>query len=947
MGAALALGGITGCTPRPPEGFVVPYVRAPEDVIPGRPLFYATAMATNGYALGLLVESHLGRPTKIEGNPMHPASLGATDAFAQASVLDLYDPDRSAAVLGSGEIQSWARFVNTAQFLRTRFEGNGGAGLFILTEAVTSPTLIAQINELLTRMPRARWYRYELVAHDGARAGSVLAFGLPVESYYRFDRADVVLSLDADIFAGDAHSVRYAHDFAERRRVRAGSEGMSRLYSIGGSPNLTSAIADHRLPLRTQEVDISARALAAALGVAGFASDTAHAQFGADSDNGRFLAAVAADLQAHRGRSIVMAGAYQPASVHALAHAINDALGNTGETIAYLEPIVPSDMGELDSLGAVTQAMAGGEVELLLMLGGNPVYSAPADLQFQMHLAKVQTSVHVSPYVDETSSLTTWHVPASHFLETWSDLRAFDGTASIVQPLIAPLYDGKSAHEVLAAFSPQPTPPAYDLVKNHWREMMPGGGADDDAFELRWQVALHDGVVPDTAAKLVTPALRADALSALPAVTAAPGNAIEIVFRPDPTVHDGRFARNAWLQELPKPLTKLTWDNAILVAPRTAARLGVDSDAVVSIDYRGRRVTGPVLVLPGHAEESITLHLGYGRRIGGDTTNEIGFDANRLRTSDAPWRGIGAVVTPLGQRYELATTQLHFVMEGRDFVRAGTFAELRAHPHFARDREPPPRDSLYPEWRYQGRQWGMSIDNTVCTGCSACVIACQSENNVPSVGKEGVLRQREMHWLRIDQYYQGDPSNPRSFFQPMLCQHCENAPCEVVCPVAATSHSEDGLNQMVYNRCVGTRYCSNNCPYKVRRFNFFDYRRGTRAPSLALLANPDVTVRTLGVMEKCTYCIQRIKEATIDAERENRDLRDGDIVTACEAACPTRAIVFGDINADSRVAALKKEPHDYQLLAELNVRPRTSYLAALRNPNPALAHDTRGHEENG
>jgi molybdopterin-containing oxidoreductase family iron-sulfur binding subunit len=935
IGASLALAGVTGCTPEPPQGAVLPYVSAPEQIVPGRPLFYATAMTLNGYGVGLLVESHLGRPTKVEGNPQHPASLGATDAFAQASVLQLYDPDRSPVTLQHGEIQPWTRFVAEAQSLRRRFIANGGRGLHILTEALTSPTLIAQIDRLRSEMPNAQWHRYEMGLSDSANEGSDIAFGQRVHSFYRLDRADVLVTLDADIFAGEPHCVRYAHDFAERRRVRGGAAQMSRLYAIGGAPTLTGALADHRLPLRVHEVDAFARVLATTLEVPGILPR------GTVSPDASGLARVLADdLIAHRGRSLVVAGEHQPPAVHAVAHAINSRLGNAGETIVYTEPIELTQPSELRSLLALTAAMSAGEVELLLMLGGNPAYTAPADLQFATQLRRVPTSVHLSSYVDETSALCTWHVPAAHFLESWSDVRAFDGTASIVQPLIRPLYDGRSAHEVLAAFSSDPLRSGHDLVKDSWRAATHPGAADNAVFERDWRTWLHEGVVSQTAATPVTPALLRDVGSRLPEPIATTSD-LEVIFRPDPSVYDGRFANNAWLQELPKPLTKLTWDNAVLIAPDTAQRLGVASEDLVSVEYRGRSVVGPVLVVPGQAQDSIALHLGYGRVAGGSLAATAGFDANRIRTADAPWMGSGARVRPTGEQYPLATTQLHFMMEGRDFVRAGTFAEFLHDPDYAHDRHPHllGEHSLYPEWNYSGPQWGMSIDNTICVGCNACVLACQAENNVPSVGKDGVLVQREMHWLRIDHYYQGPPRNPRSYFQPMLCQHCEKAPCEVVCPVAATVHSADGLNQMIYNRCVGTRYCSNNCPYKVRRFNFLDYRRGTDSPTLRLLANPDVTVRTLGVMEKCTYCVQRINAAKIAAETEGRALADGDIATACEAACPTRAIVFGDIaDESSRVAALKREPHDYHLLAELNVQPRTSYLAALRNPNPALGH---------
>jgi molybdopterin-containing oxidoreductase family iron-sulfur binding subunit len=645
---------------------------------------------------------------------------------------------------------------------------------------------------------------------------------------------------------------------------------------------------------------------------------------------------VAADLRAHRGRSAVIAGDEQPAVVHALAHAINAALGNVGATVLYTAPVAAAPVEHAASLGELIADMDAEQVELLLIAGGNPVVTAPADLGFAERLATVDLRVHLGLYDDETSRLCHWHLPETHYLEAWSDTRAFDGAVTIMQPLIAPLYEGRSAHEVLAAFAGEPERKGYDLVRAHWRGAR---GGDDASFERFWRRALHDGVVPDTALPPTPVALRRDWLEPEDAAGAdEAGDGLDLQLRLDPTVFDGRFANNGWLQELPKPLTKLTWDNAALVSPATAARLGVASEDVVELVYAGRTLRAPVWVLPGQADRVVTVHLGNGRTRGGRVADGAGFDAYVLRTAAAPWGGPGLEVRPTGERYPLACTQQHHGMEGRHLIREATLADFRADPHVLHEgaHDPPPDMTLYPPHPYEGYAWGMAIDLGACTGCNACVVACQSENNIPVVGKDQVARGREMHWIRIDRYYEGALANPAVRHQPVPCMHCENAPCELVCPVNATVHGDEGLNEMVYNRCVGTRYCSNNCPYKVRRFNFYLYSDWT-TESRKLAANPDVTVRSRGVMEKCTYCVQRINQGRIQAKKEDRTIRDGEVVTACQQACPAEAIVFGDINdPESRVARLKKDPRNYTLLADLNTRPRTSYLALVTNPNPEL-----------
>jgi len=797
---------------------------------------------------------------------------------------------------------------------------SGGAGLRVLTETVTSPTLAAQLQALLAAYPAARWHQYEGVHRDNAIEGARLAFGEPVGVHYRLDQADVILSLDADFLnAGPGH-VRYAHDFAARRRVADGATAMNRLYVVESTPGVTGAIADHRWPVRSSQVEGVARALAAQLGVAGV---PAPAEEALPAD---WLAALARDLQAHRGRSLVVAGDQQPPIVHALAHALNDALGNVGRTVVYTDPVEAAPVNQTESLRELTTAMNAGEVELLVIIGGNPVYTAPADLAFADALGRVPFRVHLGLYADETAALCDWHIPQAHTLETWGDVRAYDGTITIQQPLIAPLYSGKSAYELLSALLGDATQTSHDIVRGHWEAQRGGEG-----FNQFWQTALHDGVIAGSA---LPP--RPVTLSAQwPAATAAP-EGLEVIFRPDPTIWDGAFANNGWLQELPKPLTKLTWDNVALVSPATAQRLKLSNEQVIELAYRGRTLRAPVWIQPGHADEAITLFLGYGRTRAGHVGTGAGYNAYALRTADAPWFDGGLAVRATGERYALAGTQHHFVMEGRDLIRAGTLAEFQADPEFIHHGRHKAEASLYPPHPYPGYAWGLSIDLGACIGCNACVIACQAENNIPVVGKEQVARGREMHWIRIDHYFAGDLDAPEIYHQPVPCMHCEDAPCEPVCPVAATVHSPEGLNEMTYNRCVGTRYCANNCPYKVRRFNFLQFA-DYHTESLKLLNNPDVTVRARGVMEKCTYCVQRINAVRIAAEQAGRTIADGEIVTACQQTCPTQAIVFGNINdPNSRIAQRRASPLNYTLLEELNTRPRTTYLARLRNPNPEI-----------
>jgi MoCo/4Fe-4S cofactor protein with predicted Tat translocation signal len=957
MAASLALAGLSGCG-RTPEPHIVPYVKQPDGLILGKPQFYATVMPFGADAIGLLVESHEGRPTKIEGNPDHPSSLGATNVFTQASILNLYDPDRAQTPSNVGEIRTWSAFLDFAQAIAAEMKGTDGEGFRILTGIVTSPTLAAQIESLLALYPKAKWLQWEPAAGDGPREGAKLAFGNYVNTVYRPEKAEVILSLDSDFLGSGPGHIRYAREFSRRRKLdqytetgRRGAE-MNRLYVVEPTPSVTGASADHHLPLCSAEIEAFGRALAGKLGLGGSVPAPPAATECAN--------AVVKDLQKHKGASLVVAGEQQPAEVHALVHAINAALGNVGRTLIYTESVEARPTNHLESLRELCADMDAGKVETLVMLGVNPVYTAPHDFDFTSKLKKVSNLVHVSSHYDETSEYCQWHIAESHYLETWGDARAFDGTLGIIQPLIAPLYHTHSAREVLGAFSDKPGVSDFEALRENLKAANPA--AD---FEKFWRKTLNDGVVAGSAFAPINVTLKFNSAN-LPALKSASSGELEFLFRPDPCIYDGRFANNGWLQELPKPVTKLTWDNAALVSPKTAEKLGLTHEVawrggehgkiysdVVDITLSDSKVTAATWRLPGQAEGVVVLPLGYGRKRAGYTGSNKGFNAYAVRSSNALWAvtAPSSAIRKTGEDYPLACTQYHFSIEGRQILATGTLEEYRKNPGFAHEHaEEPPKDlSLYKEYSYPGYAWGMAIDLNSCNGCNACVIACQSENNIPVVGKEQVTRGREMHWIRIDRYYQkaksatNDPSsydasldNPPTFFQPVPCQQCENAPCEEVCPVGATVHSAEGLNDMTYNRCIGTRYCSNNCPYKVRRFNFLRFQ-DWETPQLKLLRNPEVTVRSRGVMEKCTYCVQRINNARIETEKQNRPIRDGEIVTACEAACPTEAIVFGNANdPSSRVARLKAQQRNYKLLGELNTRPRTTYLAAVRNPNPEL-----------
>jgi len=1039
MGASLALAGLSGCVIQPAEK-IVPYVTQPEEIVVGKPLFYATAMTLGGVATGLLAKSNEGRPTKIEGNPDHPGSLGATDTLAQASLLGMYDPDRSQQVLYRGNPTSWQNFMSQARTAIEQNRADGGAGVRFLSETITSPTLIGQFNQLFTELPNAKLYQYEPVNSDNAMTGARMAFGSPVHTIYKFDQAQRILSLDKDIFSD--FNVRYTKDYNKARVFSEEKQEINRLYMVETTLSITGAKADHRLAVKPSQMVEIAKSIAAAIGVSGAASTY--------TENAQWIAALAKDLLEHKGTSIVVAGENQPPVVHALAHSMNAALGNVGTTVSYTEPFQPNAaMSQIDGLRQLVGEIDGGAVKMLVILSGNPVYNTPADLKLNAErLSKIPLRVHLGLYEDETAELCHWHIPEKHYLETWSDTRAFDGTVTIVQPLIEPLYEGKSVHEVAQIFARENYDKKdYDIVKEFWQKQDFAGAPRTNAatsasaasnsatpnntgansqtptaasaavtttqdsqrlqtsqkspvtaetiisnspattgatqtisgtntasgqsstnggvsnapksFEDNWRKAVHNGFVPNTAATAKTVSVNTAFLSE-PQMPAPSGNELEISILPDPSVYDGRFANNGWLQELPNPITKITWDNVALISPRTAQRLGINQGKeyneysggvqgttfvntkggnlfsdLVKLNYDGMEIDKPVpmWIQPGQPDDVITIYLGYGRTRAGRVGTGAGYNAYDIRKSNALWSGSGEI-DKTGANTTIASTQIHFNMEGRDILRVWDIEQFKEHPDMGHQHEEYDL-SMYPKFEYLGNKWGMTIDLNSCVGCNACVVACQSENNIPVVGKEQVERSREMHWMRIDAYYTGeDINNPKGpHFQPLLCQQCELAPCETVCPVHATVHSAEGLNDMVYNRCVGTRYCSNNCPYKVRRFNFLLYQDWD-TPQYKLMRNPEVSVRSRGVMEKCTYCTQRIASARIEAEKDQRNIRDGEIVTACQSVCPADAIVFGDLNdPNSQVSKLKKDHRNYSLLNELNTQPRTTYLANLKNQN--------------
>jgi MoCo/4Fe-4S cofactor protein with predicted Tat translocation signal len=941
MGASMALAGLAGCTKQPDEP-IYPYIKAPEDLILGKPMYFATAHPFATGAVPLLVKSDEFRPIKIDGNPEHTYNRGGSDPYSQGTLLDLYDPDRSQHVLYRGENRVWGEFAEA--FREKVISTKDGTGIYFLSATITSPTLARQWQAVEKAWPKAK-----LVQYDPALAGTFLASGLNVQ--YDLTGADVIVSLDADFLSGASYPGfhKLVRGYADRRKHP--ENGMNRLYAIESTPTTTGMKAEHRLGLRASEIPAFTAALAQAVGVPGV-NPPANAW---TDEQKKFLAVLVKDLKANVGKSAVLPGLYQDPSVVALAMSINNTLGNTGKTVTVArEPAIPIPSDQLGDFKALIADLNAGKVDWLVILNANPIYDAPADLNFADAFNKAKIVAHLGSHLDETGQQAHWHIPAAHYLESWSDARAYDGTVSIVQPMIDPLYGGHTAHHVLQALLDEPMLSPYDAVRETWKPAIKGD------FETGWRKALHDGWIADSAGvDLGTANFLWHPSMQVP--TPTPKDSIEIIFRPDPNVYDGRWANVGWLQELPKPVTSLSWDNAAIVSGATLTRLGLEEDDIVELTVGNGHVKAPVIVAPGHPDNSVTVYLGYGRQVG-RVAGGAGFNAYLIRNTWAPFYATGSIRKVEG-KWGIAVTKSHYqdkrasYLQGqgngnnsleadealgpRGIIRYATLDEFKANPNFAHEgetHETPSRDtSLFPNWEYnEANAWAMSIDMNSCTGCNACIVSCYAENNIAVVGKQQVRVGRNMQWLRIDSYFEGDLAAPRAHFQPMACQHCENAPCEQVCPVGATVHTPEGLNTMVYNRCVGTRYCSNNCPYKVRRFNFLlfsDYE----TESLKLMRNPDVSVRSRGVMEKCSYCIQRISAAKIEADKENRNIRDGEIVTACQQACPANAIVFGNINdKQSRVSKLRALERSYQVIAEINTRPRTQYLAEVLNLNQEL-----------
>jgi MoCo/4Fe-4S cofactor protein with predicted Tat translocation signal len=954
MGASMAMAGLTAC--RWPAEEIVPFALRPEGRTPGVPEHYATSLELGGAALGMLVTSFDGRPIKAEGNPMHPDSLGALSAIAQANVLQLYDPDRSRRLLlrenGQQFVKEWADFEVVAAEL---FAGDG-AGVAVLAQGSSSPTRARIRDRYLSANPEARWYEYEAVSRDNEREGMRMAFGSVMRVNPHLEKAGVVACFDADPLFDHPSSLRLAREFAEARNPESGSG--ARLYVAENSYSLTGVRADHRVAVAAARVPavlalvthllVAEHGLELPAAAAGYAG--ASSQAASDAEQ-RFAERVAEDLFSQQGSGVILVGPRQAPAVHALAAALNDALGASGSTVTYTIALDSDRPTHMEAITALASSLLAGSVQTLLILGGNPAYDAPAEIVFAELLARVPVSIHLSLYDDETSQLCTWHLPQAHGLEAWGDGAGWDGTLTMKQPLIQPLYGGRSQIEVLALAAGLSSTSGYELVRENMLVEVPTGDPEDS-----WRQAIHDGVVvgsaPAPAVPRLEPGRLAVAVSALRSLLDedAPGiDRLELVLTADSRVWDGRFANNGWLQELPDALSKITWDNALLISPITARELGIDDGEVVEVEANGRAIELPAYVLPGQAHASVTVALGYGRTAAGQVGNGVGVNAYPLRTANDPSVLSGVRLRGTGRSYKLATTQDHFAIDTQgfqernrrvgDLVREASLDAYLSNPEVFHEHDHhPPLVSLWKDHEYEGEQWGMAIDLNTCIGCNACVVACQAENNIPVVGREQVLNQREMQWIRLDRYFKTEPGvapdevdGAEVAFQPMTCVQCENAPCEQVCPVAATQHTADGLNAMVYNRCVGTRYCSNNCPFKVRRFNFFNYHKKL-ADTTKMQFNPEVTVRSRGVMEKCTFCVQRIQAVRIAAGNENRPIADGEIVPACAQTCPTRAITFGNLNdSSSEVSRSREEPRSYATLAELNIRPRTHYLGRLRN----------------
>ncbi|MBR0777875.1 TAT-variant-translocated molybdopterin oxidoreductase [Bradyrhizobium diazoefficiens] len=897
MGASFALAGLTGCEK---SSFItaLPYVDQPSGETLGLPRYYATAVLLDGYAQPVIATAHAGRPTKLDGNPGHPATQGRSDIFMQSAVLQLYDPDRAAAPSRHGQAVSWADVESAIGTMREGWRADQGEGVRLLMGPTTSPTLLRQLDAFLKQFPKARVHVHSATGFEARRQITTAVYGQPVDLHYGLADCDVVVSLDDDFLGPGPDQVRNALAWSQARRRSSDRPG-NLLFMAESVPTATGAMAAHRLIAGTRRMPLLAEALANAVGVAGAKRPDV------TETEARWIARVVAACKDRSG--LFVSGLSGGAATALWIARINQQLGNAGQTLKLTAPVAgPTDTGTLAELASDIDAE---RVTSLLVLDCNPAYSAPGELNVGEALKRARSSLHVGLHRDETGAQCEWQLPLAHPLESWSDARAVDGTATILQPVISPFYDVKTAHQIFAMLLGEADEAPDAAVRETWRT---GFG---DTFDARWKQALHDGFV-EGAAPFVTASLASETIAAPDAA-----GDLDIVFQPDPTVRDGRFANIGWLQELPKTLTTVTWSNVIAVSPALAKRLAAANGDHVDVSVGERRLKGPLWILPGQADNTVALYLGYGRTRAGRVGDNLGYDAYRVRPAADPWLTRGSL-RKLDSSEELAVTQLHHRLDGFDLAREVSPGEV--------ERTKPEQVSLYAPWPSSRNAWGMVIDLDSCIGCNACVAACTAENNVPVVGADQVRAGREMHWLRIARYYTGDIAEPKSFFEPVPCMHCEDAPCEMGCPVHATTHSPEGVNQMVYNRCIGTRTCSSYCPYKVRRFNFYDYRSPADSPEHAA-HNPDVTVRARGVMEKCTYCTQRIEAAHVAADKENRPIRDGEVVTACQQACPTRAIVFGDINdPNSEVSRLKRDGRHYVLLEEQGTRPRTTYLARWR-----------------
>jgi Fe-S-cluster-containing dehydrogenase component len=931
LGASTALAGLSACQP-PPDEWLVPRVKRSS---PGETAKqYSTTASVAGYGHGIVVETRGGRPIKVEGNPEHPATQGACDAISQASVLSFYDPDRSAGPKQAGKAVSQQALLQELAQRRKNWDLNGGEGLAIVCGAMTSPSEIAALHSILQRWPNARWAVHEPVGRELVHRASAAVFGEVLEPVYDFSKVRCVVSLDGDVLQGQPGFVRYAKDLSARRELDNDNIPV-RLYALESTPGLFGAIADHRLPLNPGEIEIAARQLASTLGL----PVAAPSKKVIPQD---WLNSVVAALQNAGSGALVLAGEQQSLATQMLAQLINSLLGATGSTVNYISPVAAASTQ--DDLASLRQGISEGTLREMLVLNSNPVFTAAADLNFAEAYQSVNWCCHFGSYQDETARASDWHVSACHPMESWGDLAAYDGSVSLIQPMAMPLHDSWTALQMFAALDGRDHRNALTLLQQYWRQRFSERNAPgQNDFDHFWQQSLISGVVAGSAAALQQPSPQPSWQQQLPE-EAVSNDELVLQWRPDPALWDGRYANNAWLQEMPRPITTLCWQNALLISPSLAKQRGWKEGSVVRVSTAVGELQLPVMPLPGQANNTVTLHLGQGHTGLGRVADGCGDNAYLLRSHRQPWL-LPVQLRATGKSQKLALMQQHHDIEGRDLIRAATLAQYRADPHFAQHAGEEDMPSLYPEPEplelqgSDGPAWAMTIDLSACIGCNACVTACQAENNIPVVGQEEVARGHDMHWIRIDRYFSGPPDTPAMVFQPVPCMHCENAPCEYVCPVGATQHSSEGLNQMVYQRCIGTRYCSQNCPYKVRRFNWFDYNAVDASyPPAPARQNPEVTVRSRGVMEKCSYCVQRIQNAGQQADAEGRPLQDGEIQTACQQACPTQAIVFGDRNqADSAVSRKKASPRNYDMLGHLNVRPRTSYLAAVRNPDPRLA----------